>query len=62
VGRAFAVIWILTSTITLAQFFLYIAELNTERRQRALANWVRTRKMTSADLEAADIDDDGVVE
>lgn len=62
VGRAFAVIWILTSTITLAQFFLYIAELNTERRQRALANWVRTRKMTSADLEAADIDDDGVVD
>lgn len=62
VGRAFAVIWILTSTITLAQFFLYIAELNTERRQRALANWVRTRKMTSVDLEAADIDDDGVVD
>ncbi|KAL4618661.1 hypothetical protein ACB092_06G026900 [Castanea dentata] len=62
VGRAFAVIWILTSTITLAQFFLYIAELSTEMRQRALANWVRTRKMTSVDLEAADIDDDGVVD
>lgn len=62
VGRAFAVIWILASTITLAQFFLYVAELNTERRQKALANWVRTRKMTSVDLEAADIDDDGVVE
>ncbi|PON33375.1 Two pore domain potassium channel [Parasponia andersonii] len=60
-GRVFAVFWILISTICLAQFFLYIAELNTERRQRALVNWVLTRRMTNVDLEAADLDDDGTV-
>ncbi|XP_058070601.1 two-pore potassium channel 1-like isoform X2 [Magnolia sinica] len=57
-GRIFAVFWILISTICLAQFFLYIAELNTEHRQQALVKWVLTRKMTSGDLEAADLDDD----
>ncbi|KAK9689479.1 hypothetical protein RND81_09G061900 [Saponaria officinalis] len=61
-GRIFAVIWILTSTICLAQFFLYIAELNTETRQRDLVKRVLNRRMTNLDLEAADIDDDGVVE
>lgn len=60
-GRVFAIFWILISTITLAQFFLYIAELNTERRQRSLVKWVLSRKVTDIDLEAADIDDDGVV-
>ncbi|GAB4856905.1 hypothetical protein Ancab_014823 [Ancistrocladus abbreviatus] len=61
-GRIFAIVWILTSTICLAQFFLNIAELNTERRRRALVKWVLTRKVTITDLEAADIDNDGVVE
>ncbi|XAR67374.1 hypothetical protein NMG60_11002103 [Bertholletia excelsa] len=60
-GRVFAVFWILTSTLCLAQFLLYVAELNTESRRRALANWVLNRKVTNADLEAADLDDDGVV-
>ncbi|KAE8704302.1 Two pore potassium channel b [Hibiscus syriacus] len=60
-GRIFAVFWILASTICLAQFFLYVAEVNTENRQRALVKWVLTRKTTQVDLEAADIDDDGVV-
>ncbi|KAF8019655.1 hypothetical protein BT93_G0368 [Corymbia citriodora subsp. variegata] len=60
-GRAFAVFWILTSTICLAQFFLYIAELNTENRRRALAKWVLSRRLTNVDLEAADLDNDGVV-
>eukprot|EP00262_Sarcandra_glabra_P006137 TRINITY_DN18244_c0_g1_i1.p1 TRINITY_DN18244_c0_g1~~TRINITY_DN18244_c0_g1_i1.p1 ORF type:complete len:353 (-),score=51.23 TRINITY_DN18244_c0_g1_i1:191-1249(-) len=60
-GRVFAVFWILTSTICVAQFFLYLAELFTERRQQSLAKWVLTRRMTPVDLEAADIDDDGVV-
>ncbi|XP_061964744.1 two-pore potassium channel 1 [Populus nigra] len=60
-GRMFAVFWILTGTIALGQLFLYIAELFTESRQRALVNWVLTRRMTHLDLEAADIDDDGVV-
>ncbi|XP_050942588.1 two-pore potassium channel 1 isoform X2 [Cucumis melo] len=60
-GRIFAIFWILISTITLAQFFLYIAELNTERRQKSLVKWVLSEKVTDIDLEVADIDDDGVV-
>lgn len=60
-GRIFAVFWILTSTICLAQFFLYLAEVYTEHRQRLLAKWVLSRRMTFVDLEAADIDEDGVV-
>lgn len=60
-GRIFAVFWILTSTICLAQFFLYLVELNTEHRQQELAKWVLTRKTTFLDLEAADLDHDGVV-
>ncbi|KAL9316741.1 hypothetical protein ACSQ67_017742 [Phaseolus vulgaris] len=60
-GRIFAVFWILTGTITLAQFFLYIAELNSEIRQKELVKWVLTRKVTNLDLEAADLDEDGSV-
>jgi len=60
-GRIFAVFWILTGTITLAQFFLYIAELNSEMRQKELVKWVLTRKVTNLDLEAADLDEDGTV-
>ncbi|BFG29876.1 hypothetical protein CerSpe_161500 [Prunus speciosa] len=60
-GRVFAIFWILTSTICLAQFFLYIAELNSQSRQRALVKWVLTRRTTNVDLEAADLDGDGVV-
>ncbi|CAN6477809.1 unnamed protein product [Victoria cruziana] len=60
-GRTFAIIWILISTISVALLFLYLAEWATERRQQSLAKWVLTRKMTFLDLEAADIDDDGVV-
>nr|ASM90229.1 potassium channel protein [Sesuvium portulacastrum] len=61
-GRIFAVLWILTSTICLAQFFLYLAELNTEKRQKALVKCVLTRPVTNEDLEAADIDDNGAVD
>ncbi|KAK7299935.1 hypothetical protein RJT34_10764 [Clitoria ternatea] len=60
-GRIFAVFWILTGTISLAQLFLYIAEMNTESRQKELVKWVLTRKMTYFDLEAADLDGDGTV-
>ncbi|GAV68803.1 Ion_trans_2 domain-containing protein [Cephalotus follicularis] len=60
-GRIFAVVWILTSTLGLGQFLLYVAELFTETRQKALVEWVLTRRMTILDLEAADIDHDGVV-
>ncbi|KAF6145061.1 hypothetical protein GIB67_013412 [Kingdonia uniflora] len=60
-GRIFAVFWILTSTISLALCFLYLAELNTQHRQQELAKWVLTRRMTNVDLEVADLDEDGVV-
>ncbi|KAL3850956.1 hypothetical protein ACJIZ3_012838 [Penstemon smallii] len=60
-GRIFAAFWILMSTICLAQFFYSLAELYTERRRKPLLNWVLTRKLTSSDLEAADLDDDKVV-
>ncbi|XVE87640.1 hypothetical protein DITRI_Ditri19aG0004000 [Diplodiscus trichospermus] len=61
VGRLFAIFWILSSTVCLAQFFLYLAELYTERRQKSLVKWVLTRKLTSSDLEEADLDDGEVV-
>lgn len=60
-GRVFAIFWILTSTMSLGQFFLRIAELNTVKRQMKLVNWVLNRRMTAADLEAADLDGDGDV-
>ncbi|XP_059301056.1 two-pore potassium channel 1-like [Lycium ferocissimum] len=60
-GRIFAIFWILTSTVCVAQFFLYVAEFNSERRQRELVKWVLTRRMTNVDLEEADLDNDGVV-
>ncbi|KAI4366194.1 hypothetical protein MLD38_022103 [Melastoma candidum] len=61
VGRVFAIVWILVSTICVAQFFLYVAELNTEKRRRKLVKWVLSRRMTNLDLEAADLDNNGVV-
>ncbi|PIN00617.1 Tandem pore domain K+ channel [Handroanthus impetiginosus] len=60
-GRVFALFWILTSTICLAQLLCYIAELNTESRQKALVEYVLAKKMTNADLEAADVDENGTV-
>ncbi|KAE8714872.1 Two-pore potassium channel 1 [Hibiscus syriacus] len=60
-GRVFAILWILTGTVCLAQFFLYLAELYTERRQRALVKWVLNRNLTAGDLEAADLDHDEMV-
>lgn len=57
-GRFFAVFWILTSTVCLAQFLLYLTELYTEKRQRLLIKWVLSRQLTVSDLEAADLDHD----
>lgn len=57
-GRAFAAAWVTVSTVVVALFFLHAAELGTERRQRALARWVLSRRTTSTDLEAADVDGD----
>lgn len=60
-GRLFAVFWILSSTVCVGQFFLYLAESRTEERQRQLAVWALSRPTTPSDLEAADLDRDGVV-
>ncbi|XP_028768991.1 two-pore potassium channel 1-like [Neltuma alba] len=60
-GRGFAVFWILSSTICLAQFFYYLAELYTEGRQKSLVRTVLSRKLLRSDLEAADLDHDNVV-
>ncbi|TKY53932.1 Two-pore potassium channel 1 [Spatholobus suberectus] len=61
IGRAFAVFWILSSTICLAQSFAYLAELYTEERQKSLVKMVLERKLSLFDLEAADLDGDHVV-
>ncbi|KAI4296037.1 hypothetical protein L6164_036027 [Bauhinia variegata] len=61
IGRTFAVFWILSSTMCLAQFFLYLAELYTEDRQKSLAKMVLTRKLSLSDLEEADLDHDNSV-
>lgn len=60
-GRIFAIFWILSSTVCVAQFFLYLAESRTEERQRDIACWALHRPTTPSDLEAADMDGDGVV-
>ncbi|GKB50016.1 two-pore potassium channel 1-like protein [Tanacetum coccineum] len=60
-GRLFAVFWIITSTISLAQLFAYLVELWTETRQRKLMDWVLHRKLTIQDIEKADLDNDNSV-
>lgn len=60
-GRLFAVFWILITTVCLAQLFVYLVELWSEKRRRVLVDWVLNRKLTVQDLEKADLDDDKVV-
>nr|XP_043618333.1 two-pore potassium channel 1-like [Erigeron canadensis] len=57
-GRVFAIVWILTSTIALAQLFVYLVELWTQSKQRQLVDWVLRRKLTIQDIENADLDND----
>ncbi|KAF2313955.1 hypothetical protein GH714_020901 [Hevea brasiliensis] len=59
-GRAFGIFWILSSTLGMGQFYLYVAELFTESRQKALVNWILTWRMTNLDLETDKIDNDRV--
>eukprot|EP00850_Spirogloea_muscicola_P012590 SM000082S22832 [mRNA] locus=s82:252099:254468:+ [translate_table: standard] len=60
-GRLFATAWLLGSTIFVAQFFFYLAEYRLESRQHKLTAWALSRALTDADLEAADLDDNGSV-
>ncbi|KAI3740882.1 hypothetical protein L2E82_31357 [Cichorium intybus] len=61
VGRLFAIFWILITTVSLAQLFVYLVELWTDNRRRMLVHWVLNRKLTIQDLEKADLDNDKVV-
>jgi potassium channel subfamily K len=61
-GRIFAVFWILSSTVSLAQCFLQVIELKFQCRQRAFVKRFLAQRMTNLDLEAAGPGDDGVVE
>lgn len=60
-GRLFAIFWILITTVSLAQLFVYLVELWTENRRQVLVHWVLNRKLTIQDLEKADLDNDKVV-
>ncbi|KAJ0770128.1 putative EF-hand domain pair, potassium channel domain, EF-Hand 1, calcium-binding protein [Helianthus annuus] len=60
-GHVFALFWILSGTIYLGQLLFAFAVLHTQSRQKSLVKWAFKRKTTHADLEAADLDDDGVV-
>lgn len=60
-GRIFASFWIVISTICLAQFFYYFAEVYTEQRKRSMIKWALTRKLTVLDLRAADLDNNNEV-
>lgn len=61
-GRFFAIIWILSSTISLAQLFLQVIEVKFEGRQRAFVKRILAQTMTNGDLEAPDSHHYGVVE
>lgn len=60
-GRLFASVWLFISTVAVARSFLYLAELRIEKRNRRIANWILTRKITLKDLMAADLDNDGSI-
>eukprot|EP01018_Ginkgo_biloba_P023635 Gb_22039 [translate_table: standard] len=61
IGRLFASIWLLVSTLAVARAFLYLAELRIDKRHRAIAKWVLHKDMTVGDLVAADMDNNGFV-
>ncbi|KAM7503058.1 hypothetical protein LguiB_001962 [Lonicera macranthoides] len=60
-GRCFAIIWLLVSTLAVARAFLYLTELRIDKRNRTMAKWILQKKMTLGDLVAADLDRDGSI-
>ncbi|ERM94595.1 hypothetical protein AMTR_s00011p00085350 [Amborella trichopoda] len=60
-GRAFAVVWLLVSTLVVARAFLYLTELRIDKRNRLIAKWILHKEMTVSDLVAADLDNDGSI-
>eukprot|EP00249_Psilotum_nudum_P013667 c24449_g1_i1 orf=620-2134(+) len=60
-GRIFASIWLLVSTLAVARAFLYLAEARMDKRHRLMARLVLEKDMTVGDLVAADLDNDNCV-
>lgn len=60
-GRIFASVWLLVSTLAVARAFLYLAEARVDKRHRRMAKWVLGQDMTVAQFLAADIDNNGFV-
>ncbi|XP_076941739.1 two-pore potassium channel 3-like [Bidens hawaiensis] len=61
VGRVFACVWLLVSTLAVARAFLYLAEARVDRRHRRMVKWVLGQDLTVAQFLAADIDNNGSV-
>ncbi|GAB4842951.1 hypothetical protein Ancab_012929 [Ancistrocladus abbreviatus] len=61
IGRCFAIIWLLLSTLAVARAFLYLTEFRIDKRNRRIANWVLKKQMTLGDLVSADLDNDGSI-
>ncbi|GKB87337.1 two-pore potassium channel 1-like protein, partial [Tanacetum coccineum] len=61
-GRVFALFWMLSGTIYLGELLFRFTELLTQWRRRPSAECaVKTKPMDAQMVEAADIDDDGVI-
>ncbi|KAK9663882.1 hypothetical protein RND81_14G004200 [Saponaria officinalis] len=61
VGRCFAIVWLLISTLAVARAFLYLVEYRTQKRNQRTADLVLQKKLTLGDLVAADLDRDGSI-
>ncbi|CAH2046211.1 unnamed protein product [Thlaspi arvense] len=60
-GRLLAAIWLLVSTLAVAQAFLYLAEARVDKRNRERAKRVLGENMSISQFFAADIDRNGCV-
>lgn len=61
IGRIFASIWLVFSTLTVARAFLYLSEARIDARHRKFVEYVLRKNMTVSDFRAADIDHDNSV-
>ncbi|KAM7275448.1 hypothetical protein ACFE04_017314 [Oxalis oulophora] len=61
IGRLFAAVWLLFSTLAVARAFLYLAEARIDKRHRRIVKWVLHRDITVEDLFAADINNNGFI-
>lgn len=61
IGRSFAIIWLLVSTLAVGRAFLYLTEYSIDKRNRNITKWILHKKITLSDLVAADLDNDGSI-